>query len=102
MTLMPTESLGFSSALFGYNERLDSLKWYGWDMTYHSRDSTGEERITKSTAYWVDYAMALKFDRNGQLNFSRDYRGHGGSQYDFALHYDKKNDRYSGTINVAD
>ena len=95
-------SFSFFSALCGYCETSDSLKWYGWDLQYHYNTAYIKDTIVKVKQYWIDYAAYLNFDMQGHLNFIRDYTGRMGNRYDYRLRYDPLKDAYSGDVHVTD
>ncbi len=95
-------SFSFFCSLFGYNEISDSLKWYGWDLEYHSKTAYNKDTIEKAKQYWIDYAAYLNFDKQGHLDFIRDYTGRMGNRYDYRLRYDPQKDAYYGDVYVTD
>ena len=85
--------MGLLTTLIGYSERQDKVIQYETSLTTHE----GNKRSTVMMR-WVDYLFSKKPVAPGQWRYEIDYRGRGGSLDRYEIRYDRRRERFEGTL----
>jgi hypothetical protein len=85
--------MGLATTLIGYSERQDKVIQYRTELTIEE----GNKRSTVMMR-WVDYLFSEKPIAPGQWRYEIDYRGRGGSLDHYEIRYDRRRERFEGTL----
>ncbi len=89
-TLFNAEAcMGLGTTLIGYSERQDRVIQYPILLKTSERTSR---------QYWLDYLFAKKQVSPGVWRYEIDYRGRNGTLDKFTVRYDRKNEKFIGSI----
>ncbi|MEY2561867.1 MAG: hypothetical protein QOH88_60 [Verrucomicrobiota bacterium] len=86
--------MGLATTLIGYSEHQDKVVQYQTHLSI--RDSKGKK--SDRTERWTDYLFSKEAQSPGVWKFEIDYRGRGGVLAKYDVHYDKKTERFEGTL----
>jgi hypothetical protein len=84
--------MGLETALIGYSERRDRVVQYPVHLTIRG----GRER--ESVSPWADYLFARRPASPGRWRYQIDYRGRGGSLDSYEVSYDRRGERFVGSL----
>lgn len=82
--------MGLETTMIGYSLKRDKVIQYPVEL------KSGSD--APQTAIWVDYLFSEKPVRPGHWSFSIDYRGRGGGLDKYEVHYDRKQEKFVGTL----
>lgn len=86
--------MGLATTLIGYCERQDKVVQYQTHLSI--KDSKGKK--SDRTERWTDYLFGREPQSPGVWSYDIDYRGRAGSLDKYEIHYDKKTERFEGTL----
>lgn len=89
--------MGLSTTLIGFSERQDKVIQYETHLNVKEADGKGSSK----TERWTDYLFSKKPQSPGSWKYEIDYRGRGGSLDRYEVRYDKKAERFEGTLVVT-
>jgi len=86
--------MGLATTLIGYSEHQDKVIQYQTHLSI--KDSKGKK--SDRTERWTDYLFSKEPQSPGSWKYEIDYRGRAGSLAQYEIHYDKKAERFEGTL----
>lgn len=85
--------MGLQTTLVGYSESQDKVVQYPIRLIVVEGN---KRRIAIS--HWIDYLFSNPALRPGYWKYEIDYRGRGGTLDRYEIRYDKRRERFEGTV----
>lgn len=84
--------MGLPTTLIGYSEQQDKVIQYSISL-----EVKGDEKQSTEVSHWCDYLFSEKPKAPGYWKYEIDYRGRGGSLYEYEIRYNARREMFEGT-----